>query len=205
MLDHLIELYYVVSQGLLAPVMLLLLLAMAAVIFQTGQTVREGLERLWLGGAWRRFIEQLRQGKAAPSQWRDAASVGLPRQVAKKANANASDALRILIGDAELDASRQLGKLQILIRVGPMLGLIGTLVPLGPALQGLSDSNFAEVGENLNIAFTTTVFGILVGGVAYALYIQKRGWFDRDLHDLEGLAQTLQEQHHAAKATPLAS
>ena len=40
---------------------------------------------------------------------------------------------------------------------------------------------------NLIIAFTTTVFGILVGGFAYAVCLVRRTWYEQDLSDLEFL------------------
>lgn len=191
--EGLIELFYIVSQALLTPVMMLLLLAMAWTVLMLGQAVREAVERGLLGRPWRTFVQAVRDGRGHPHAWRQAARTELIRWFARRAGAASLPTLRLLLPDCELRASRHLGRLQMLIRVGPMLGLIGTLIPLGPALQGLSSSNLVGVGENLNVAFTTTVFGIAVGGAAYALYVLHRSWYERDLNDLECIVSLLEE------------
>ena len=44
---------------------------------------------------------------------------------------------------------------------------------------------------NLIIAFTTTVFGILVGAFAYAASLIRRTWYEQDLSDLEYVVNVL--------------
>ena len=90
--------------------------------------------------------------------------------------------------DVELDITRRLSRLTFGTRLGPMLGLVGTLVPLGPALTGLASGDIQTLSGNLVIAFTTTVFGILIGGFAYAAGVVRRGWYEQDLSDLEFVA-----------------
>ena len=91
------------------------------------------------------------------------------------------------LDDLEIDVGRRLARLSLATRVGPMLGLVGTLIPLGPALTGLAAGNMDVLAGNLIIAFTTTVFGILVGGFAYAVSLVRRAWYEQDLSDLEFL------------------
>jgi biopolymer transport protein ExbB/TolQ len=87
----------------------------------------------------------------------------------------------------EIDITRRLAQLALATRVGPMLGLVGTLIPLGPALTGLATGHMEVLAGNLIIAFTTTVFGILIGGFAYAISLVRRTWYEQDLSDLEFL------------------
>lgn len=204
--QSLVDVFYVVSQALLTPVMLALVVGMMLVVIMFGQAAREAIERWTLGRKWRTFLHAVREGEAAPRAWPQAAKVGLVGWFARQPGATTTEGLRLLLPDGELRANRHLGRFQVLIRVGPMLGLIGTLIPLGPALQGLSLSNLSEVGDNLNVAFTTTVFGIAVGGAAYALYILHRAWYDCDLCDLEYLLALLEENQHDDEASaPLES
>ena len=91
------------------------------------------------------------------------------------------------LDDLEIDIARRLARLSLATRVGPMLGLVGTLIPLGPALTGLASGSLETLAGNLIIAFTTTVFGILVGGFAYAICLVRRAWYEQDLSDLEFL------------------
>jgi hypothetical protein len=96
-------------------------------------------------------------------------------------------AVKKCLDDLEIDIARRLARLSLATRVGPMLGLVGTLIPLGPALTGLASGNLDALAGNLIIAFTTTVFGILVGGFAYAVCLLRRAWYEQDLSDLEFL------------------
>lgn len=73
-----------------------------------------------------------------------------------------------------------------------MLGLMGTLIPLGPALMGLSSGNIQALATNLVIAFSTTVLGLLVGGVAYAVLVVRRRWYYQDFSDMEYIAGVLE-------------
>jgi biopolymer transport protein ExbB/TolQ len=72
-----------------------------------------------------------------------------------------------------------------------MLGLMGTLIPMGPALMGLSSGNIQQLAANLVIAFATTVLGLLAGGVAYSILLIKKKWYTQDLSDMEYVVEVL--------------
>ena len=73
-----------------------------------------------------------------------------------------------------------------------MLGLVGTLVPLGPALTGLATGNIQTLAGNLVIAFTTTTFGILIGAFSYAVSLIRHAWYEQDMSDLEFVVAAIQ-------------
>ena len=70
------------------------------------------------------------------------------------------------------------------MKAGPMLGLMGTLIPMGPALAGLAAGDVASMAMNMQIAFATTVVGILIAGVGLMLYSVKRHWYAKEISDL---------------------
>jgi len=72
-----------------------------------------------------------------------------------------------------------------------MLGLMGTLIPLGPALMGLSTGNIQQLSANLVIAFSTIVLGLLAGSVAYCILLIKTKWYLQDLSDIEYVVEVL--------------
>ncbi len=96
-----------------------------------------------------------------------------------------------LLQDYELMISGELMQSRLVSRVGPMLGLMGTLIPMGPALIGLSSGNIQQLAENLVIAFATTVLGLLAGGVAYSILLIKKKWYTQDLSDMEYVVEVL--------------
>lgn len=97
------------------------------------------------------------------------------------------------ISELEHKIADSMARLSLLTRVGPMLGLMGTLIPLGPALAGLASGDMQVMAGNLIVAFTTTVIGVLVGSVAYGIGLMRRTWYARDLTDLEFICQYLAE------------
>jgi len=93
--------------------------------------------------------------------------------------------LEKILQDAELRMSKALEPVRIGTKVGPILGLMGTLIPMGPALIGLSQGDIKSMADNLVIAFATTVIGLVVGGICYAALVVKSRWYRQDLSDLE--------------------
>lgn len=101
-----------------------------------------------------------------------------------------------ILADAQDEVESLLARHRLAMRLGPMLGLMGTLIPLGPALSNLAAGAIAEMALHLQIAFSTTVVGVLVGGVGLLVYTNQRRWFYRDLAHLEQLVML-----HAASAS----
>ena len=93
--------------------------------------------------------------------------------------------LEKILQDAELSMARALEPLRIGVRAGPILGLMGTLIPMGPALIGLSQGDIKSMANNLVIAFATTVIGLVVGGICYTAMVIRSRWYRQDLSDLE--------------------
>ncbi len=91
--------------------------------------------------------------------------------------------------DLENDLRQRAERLSVLARTGPMLGLIGTLIPLQPALAGLAAGDMQSMASNLLIGFTTTVVGLIVGGASFALGVQVRNWGRQDLTEMHYLLE----------------
>jgi biopolymer transport protein ExbB/TolQ len=85
----------------------------------------------------------------------------------------------------ELAVQRRLDRTRLLVRAGPAIGLMGTLIPLAPGLAALSDGNVSILAENLRDAFGATVVGLLVGTVAFGLTLARTRMYTEDLAALE--------------------
>ncbi len=96
-----------------------------------------------------------------------------------------------LLQDYELKITKELEKARLVVKLGPMFGLMGTLIPLGPALMGLTAGNIQQLATNLVVAFSTTVLGLLTGGIAYAILLVKKRWYTQDLSDMEYVVEVL--------------
>ena len=49
------------------------------------------------------------------------------------------------LADFDFGAMRRLERTRALVRLGPALGLMGTLIPLSPALAGLANGDVAQL------------------------------------------------------------
>ena len=88
-----------------------------------------------------------------------------------------------LASEDELDlyAHKLLEFPRIASRVTPMLGLVATMIPMGPALKSLSDGNFADVSNNLSIAFSAVILALIAASITYSLANIRRGWLAEEL------------------------
>jgi biopolymer transport protein ExbB/TolQ len=89
----------------------------------------------------------------------------------------------------ELAVQRRLDRTRLLVRAGPAVGLMGTLIPLAPGLAALGDGDVATLADNLRDAFGATVVGLLVGTIAFALTLVRTRMYTEDLVALEQAAE----------------
>ena len=97
-----------------------------------------------------------------------------------------------LLQEYEFHTIKRLERTRVLVRIGPMLGLMGTLIPLSPALVALAEGDTTELADNLRIAFSVTVIGLLIGGLAFVVSIVRDRIYSQDISDLEYLLELLE-------------
>ena len=103
----------------------------------------------------------------------------------KKDTAGREVRVEYLLQSIEQKMVKGLDTLRLMIRVGPTLGLMGTIIPMGPALSALSQGDLEKLSSNIIIAFTTTVVGLAIGITAYFLSTVKNRWIHEDIKNLE--------------------
>ncbi|MCX7423902.1 MAG: MotA/TolQ/ExbB proton channel family protein [Planctomycetia bacterium] len=202
MTDRMVEILYFISSGLLAPTLIVLLIFMVSTLVMLGGLAREAIDRRRIARKWHHFVSYLHTGTASVNDFYELRLTGYPARFQSRIAALRDNSLAVkkCLEDLEMDIARRLSWLAFATRVGPILGLVGTLVPLGPALTGLAAGDIQALSGNLVIAFTTTVFGILVGGFAYAASLVRRAWYEQDLSDLEFIASLLNPQPEPCRA-----
>jgi biopolymer transport protein ExbB/TolQ len=95
-------------------------------------------------------------------------------------------------------AFRRLETVRIASRVAPMLGLVATMIPMGPALKALSDGQLATVGGNLSVAFSAVILSLIAASLTYWVVNVRRRWYAEDLDAIE----TLRRQGDSAPEAP---
>ena len=103
-----------------------------------------------------------------------------------------------LLADFEIAADKDLAISKTLTKMGPILGLMGTLIPMGPALVGLSTGDISSMAYNMQVAFATTVVGLFASAVGFITGQVKQRWYLQDMTNLEFLSELLNEKRKAA-------
>jgi biopolymer transport protein ExbB/TolQ len=210
------EAIFSIASALEVPVLILALLALAVVIVELGAFLfelharrRRHFPKLSVSADLAR--EALDRGDR-PAVRAAVADVAWSRVMGQTLDAIADEAgtpqadTRIAksLADFDFDSQRRLERTRLLVRAGPALGLMGTLIPLSPALDGLANGNVDELSQNLRVAFSVTVLGLLVGALAFGLSLYRDRIYGQDLSDLEYVAAVL-TQPAASSATSSAA
>jgi biopolymer transport protein ExbB/TolQ len=82
----------------------------------------------------------------------------------------------------------------IIARIGPMFGLMATLIPLGPGLLALGHGDTKTLSDSLLTAFDATVAGLAAAGVAFVISRVRRKWYEADLSDLNSVMEAILEE-----------
>lgn len=96
-----------------------------------------------------------------------------------------------LIEAEENKFNKILEKTDIVTKIGPTLGLMGTLIPMGPGLAALGVGDVNTLANAIIVAFDTTVVGIGSGAVAYFVSKIRRRWYEEYLSDLDALIDVI--------------
>ena len=199
-MNHITDILYWISTGLLVPVVILLILLFGRSLLLVGtffgqyMTLRKSESLL---------LERL---DSLTSDNLDALAAALPEMTASQAlgtirrmlEAGASAAhVQRLLADFEIAADKDLAISKTLTKLGPMLGLMGTLIPMGPALVGLAAGDIASMAYNMQVAFATTVVGLFASAVGFMTQQVKQRWYLQDMTNLEFIAGLLDEKRNA--------
>lgn len=103
-----------------------------------------------------------------------------------------------LLANFEIAADKDLATSKTLTKLGPILGLMGTLIPMGPALVGLLTGDIASMAYNMQVAFATTVIGLFAGAIGFLTQQVKQRWYLQDMTNLEFLAELINEKRNRA-------
>ena len=202
--EALTSLIHILSESLLTPVIVLLVISIVIVILSFGGLINEyisrkpikskDLENLIRKISFSTNVDQMKE-EIANSDLFDYQKEVLTRIAdnydigpdARKALASE------LISAQETRLIKKTNKTDILVRVGPSLGLLGTLIPLGPGLAALGSGDIATLAESLTIAFDTTVTGLTVGALSFLISKYKKQWYESELIDVETVAEAVLE------------
>jgi biopolymer transport protein ExbB/TolQ len=198
------QLIFDVAEALRYPVLALALASLALVLVEAGAFAVEVVRRRRRDTArLERIAETARaalEGGDLPAArralaqiaWSGAMAATLELIAERVRASGGADRVAKALADFDFASLRRLERTRVLVRAGPALGLMGTLIPLAPALAGLADGDVAQLSRNLRVAFSVTVLGLVVGAVAFAISLVRDRLYGQDLSDLEFVVATLE-------------
>lgn len=158
-------LLYDVSRVFLAPVMLLIAAALAYALVMLGTFAVEAWQRR--RGSYRHVLFAVASGQRRDADGAEGRHGIMP-----------SD-------DLELWIMRRLEWLRIVSRTAPMLGLIATMIPMGPALLALGQNDGAAVGRNMVAAFSSVILALMAASICFFILTVRKRWLLQDLRQWE--------------------
>ena len=173
-----------ISTSLLLPVIVLLLAALGAALISLGGFCATYLTLLQEKKKRNALLKKIRSSSDFKEQ--DIADSVIFADHIKKLFYFGFDELECekYISEVEQEYERELERSRFLTKTAPMLGLMGTLIPMGPALAGLASGDIANMAYNMQIAFATTVVGCTVAGIALLIYSVKKHWYIEEITNL---------------------
>lgn len=160
---------YQLSDFFMAPVLCLIALLFIYSLFATGQFFSQTMQRR---RHYKSFL-QLLNSKLGINQ--TLKLNGYP--MASLAN----EMPNISQDQLDVAALKELEGVRNVSRLAPMLGLIATMIPMGPALKSLADGNIQGISENLIVAFSAVIFGLIIASITFWIASVKKRWMVEEL------------------------
>ena len=99
-----------------------------------------------------------------------------------------------LLATEEARNARTISVTDMIAKLGPMFGLLGTLIPLGPGIVALGQGDTVTLSESMNVAFDTTIAGVISAAVASVISHIRKRWYNDDMVSLETLMEAVLEE-----------
>ncbi len=193
-MNNVTNILYWISTGLLIPVIALLLFGFIRSL-------------MLLGGFFGMYINRLKHEKYQQEFLNNLQDISITADIQQSLKGNKlfnthvkrmfvnneAHVVEKILSDFELASEKDLSGSKSLAKLGPMIGLMGTLIPMGPALVGLAQGDIASMAQNMQVAFSTTVVGLFAGAIGYVTQLVKQRWYVADLNNLEFIAKSI---HH---------
>lgn len=194
-MNYISDILYWISTGLLVPVVVLLIFFFLRSLLLVGGFFGQYMATRRTASLLGKELEGLAAADVAGLSER------LPHKnpslvvayMGRLLKADSAAGRRKVLADFEIEADKDLSTSKTLSKMGPMLGLMGTLIPMGPALVGLSTGDIASMAYNMQVAFATTVVGLFSAAIGFVTGQVKRRWYLQDMTNLEFVAELMDE------------
>ena len=197
-MDNISQILFLVSDSLLIPDIIVLLVLFVRALFLVGSFYNQYITKYKNERQLRPILNQLTPERMEELQ------VALPEKdnslyikylraiLDRPANDTYAD---YMITNFENDAEKDVVTSKLLAKVGPVLGLIGTLIAMSPALTGLSQGDISKMASNMQVVFATTVVGLVVSLVGLVTLQFKQRWYAKEVNQLDYITRIRNQQN----------
>lgn len=181
----LIDFMHTITSALQTPVIVLLIAAAVVMVLFLGMLVAEFFtERRYFKLSIPELVDNLRDSDDPGAVIRESGMLRRQKtalyELLKHPGATPADresmAVNIVAQERAIFDNR-VKVTDFIAKVGPMLGLMGTLIPLGPGIIAIGAGETEVLSESLLIAFDTTIMGLVVAALALLVSTIRKSWY----------------------------
>ena len=197
-MDNISQILFLVSDSLLIPDIIVLLVLFVRALFLVGSFYNQYITKYKNERQLRPILNQLTPERmqelqaALPEKDNSLYIKYLRAILARPADDTYAD---YMITNFENDAEKDVVTSKLLAKVGPVLGLIGTLIAMSPALTGLSQGDISKMASNMQVVFATTVVGLVVSLVGLVTLQFKPRWYAKEVNQLDYITRIRNQQN----------
>jgi biopolymer transport protein ExbB/TolQ len=188
---------FALGQVLRFPIMLLLWVCVGMTLYFAGVSIAVAVRRArersgftlkqWLQNGRVIAADEKRRNSLPPNLRLMLTAI----QTAASSNSLGHGGLENIVAEHEEKLRHALDGPRALVRVGPSIGLIGTLIPMGSSLAAMASGNLNVMAGQMVVAFTSTIIGLTSGTVAYAIVAMRQGWISAAIREQRYLAEAV--------------
>jgi MotA/TolQ/ExbB proton channel domain protein len=196
-MDNISQLLFLVSDSLLIPDIIVLLVLFVRALFLVGSFYNQYITKYKNERQLSPILNELTPERmealqaALPEKDNSLYIKYLRAILARPADDTYAD---YMITNFENDAEKDVVTSKLLAKVGPVLGLIGTLIAMSPALTGLSQGDISKMASNMQVVFATTVVGLVVSLVGLVTLQFKQRWYAKEVNQLDYITRIRNQQ-----------
>ena len=197
-MNNISQILFLVSDSLLIPDIIVLLVLFVRALFLVGSFYNQYITKYKNERQLRPILNQLTPERmeelqaALPEKDNSLYIKYLRAILARPADDTYAD---YMITNFENDAEKDVVTSKLLAKVGPVLGLIGTLIAMSPALTGLSQGDISKMASNMQVVFATTVVGLVVSLVGLVTLQFKQRWYAKEVNQLDYITRIRNQQN----------
>lgn len=197
-MDNISQILFLVSDSLLIPDIIVLLVLFVRALFLVGSFYNQYITKYKNERQLRPILNQLTPERmeelqaTLPEKDNSLYIKYLRAILARPADDTYAD---YMITNFENEAEKDVVTSKLLAKVGPVLGLIGTLIAMSPALTGLSQGDISKMASNMQVVFATTVVGLVVSLVGLVTLQFKQRWYAKEVNQLDYITRIRNQQN----------